>query len=238
MRQQPLLDLSVAPLITSGIYVIKKDGVVVYVGHSAEIPVRLKRHKSRLRKGEHSNPHLQNAWNLYGEAAFEFTVLEECPVELLVEREQSHMDCYTDLYNILPASGSRLGTPHTDEVRAKIGAAARGRGHTLSPEARAKIGEANRRRVVSDETKAKTSASLKGRKVSPEERERMSASRRGHEVRPETKEKISASLKGRTVSPEALANMKTAQRARRKRGQAEQVMTHRYEEERLVLSGL
>jgi group I intron endonuclease len=150
-----------------GVYAIR-CGERSYVGSSAEMETRWKRHKSRLRAGKHKNPHLQNAWNKYGEDAFEFVILEECEPALLIEREQYWIDQHPVRYNLLPASGSRLGIPHSPEVRAKIAESHRSNPRRWSPEARARVAEANRKRVVSDGQRAKTSAALKGRKASPE----------------------------------------------------------------------
>lgn len=43
---------------------------------------RLASHKGLLRKNKHINPHLQNAFNLYGEDSFEFILLEEYSKDL------------------------------------------------------------------------------------------------------------------------------------------------------------
>lgn len=110
---------------TCGIYAIRKDERVAYIGHSSNIPRRWREHKSDLRKGNHDNPHLQNSWNDHGPDAFEFIVLEECSEELLVEREQFHMDQYPDSFNVYPAAGSPLGYKHTSEARINMSAAAR-----------------------------------------------------------------------------------------------------------------
>jgi group I intron endonuclease len=66
--------------------------------------------------------------------------------------------------------------------------------------------------VVSEETRAKASASLKGKTLSPETRAKISAAQKGKTLSPEHCEKISAAAKGRTScykgksrSPEAIA---------------------------------
>jgi group I intron endonuclease len=65
----------------SGIYYIKNiiDGKV-YVGSSCNINRRWKEHKSDLRRGDHRNGHLQNAWVRDGESNFRFGILEEVAV--------------------------------------------------------------------------------------------------------------------------------------------------------------
>ena len=61
----------------SGIYkIINKINQHYYVGRSNNFQSRWQAHRNKLRKGLHDNEHLQNAWNKYGPAAFEFIVVE------------------------------------------------------------------------------------------------------------------------------------------------------------------
>lgn len=63
-----------------GIYIIKcKANNKVYIGQSIDIKNRIRGHKYALRKGIHSNSHLQNAFNQYGESEFIFEILCEMP---------------------------------------------------------------------------------------------------------------------------------------------------------------
>ncbi len=48
----------------------------VYIGFSIDIPARFNRHKSELNFGSHRNKELQELWNSFGEAAFEFEILD------------------------------------------------------------------------------------------------------------------------------------------------------------------
>lgn len=60
----------------SGIYMIRcNQNGKVYIGQSRHIQNRWRAHRTGLRTGKHGDPHLQAAWRLYGEAAFEFTLL-------------------------------------------------------------------------------------------------------------------------------------------------------------------
>ena len=70
----------------------------VYIGQSIDVKWRWYSHKCELRHGRHGNSHLQNAWSLYGEDAFNFELLEECSKEDLNIREQYYIDLY-DSYN-------------------------------------------------------------------------------------------------------------------------------------------
>ena len=49
----------------------------LYIGITGDLKQRRNRHFSKLRKNEHFNPHLQNAWNKYGEENFIFEMIEE-----------------------------------------------------------------------------------------------------------------------------------------------------------------
>ena len=56
------------------------------------MPERLSVHKRELRKGTHSNRHLQCAWNKYGENAFSFVVLEDnLSYSILESKENEYM---------------------------------------------------------------------------------------------------------------------------------------------------
>lgn len=62
-----------------GIYKIVNSATnECYVGQSVRVLKRISDHKCNLRKGTHTNPKLQNAWNKYGGAAFSFEVVVEC----------------------------------------------------------------------------------------------------------------------------------------------------------------
>ncbi len=139
--------------MTCGIYTITGPNGRVYVGQSRNISERWRMFRYELRRGRYRSPHLQRAWNKYGEAAFVFAVVETCAPDALTTREQAWMDTLRSrgLYNCAPAAGST-------------------RGHKWTPEQRAAFSG----RSLSDETKAKMSAVRKGRSPTPEARLRMS----------------------------------------------------------------
>lgn len=142
-----------------------------YVGSSTNLRKRHTNHVSQLRRNVHHNVHLQNAWNKYGEDAFEFVVLEECAVECLTEREQHWMDSTPDKFNHHLIANSVSGHTPSDDVRKKISETLKG--HEVSEETRLKIGMAGTGRVVSPETRAKISAAMRGVPKSEETRRRM-----------------------------------------------------------------
>ena len=59
-----------------------------YIGQSTDIKTRWKNHKLELKNNAHRNSHLQNAFNKYGEEAFEFRILEETTEENLDDAEE------------------------------------------------------------------------------------------------------------------------------------------------------
>jgi group I intron endonuclease len=96
----------------SGIYKIYcKTTGKFYIGSSQEISRRRIHHYNRLRANKHGNPHLQNSYNLYGEADIVFEVLEYCDVPLLLETEQRHIDAYKGkgvLFNVAEVAGASM----------------------------------------------------------------------------------------------------------------------------------
>lgn len=182
-----------------------------YVGSAISPRRRWPEHRKALRGGRHHSVKLQRSWNIHGEAAFDFVVLESVLLlEDLVEREQSWIEArnsYRSGYNAAPMAGSQLGFKHSEETRAKLRAAqakrkAEGRCYTPPP--------------PSDETRKRQSIAAKARK--------------GRVVTEETRRKISESLKtggnhrgntGRKFTPEHIAKImaaKAATLARKKAG--------------------
>lgn len=88
-------------LKVSGIYCI--ENVInhkTYIGSSKNIYQRLLKHFALLRHNKHQNPHLQNAWNKYGEEAFRWFVIEYCDNDSLIQKEQESIDLFGAEYNI------------------------------------------------------------------------------------------------------------------------------------------
>lgn len=130
-----------------------------YVGSTADARVRFQAHKRRLKKGTHHSPHLQAAWNRYGEECFKFEIVEEVlDASLLLAAEQVWLDAHagkSHCYNwATDASAPMRGKKHSPEVVEKL------------KEAGQKVpkGEASVLYGVprTDEVKAKLSAALKG----------------------------------------------------------------------------
>lgn len=98
-----------------GIYCIRNlANNKVYIGKSKNIYSRIHTHIIFLRNNcKDENPHLQNAWNKYGEYFFEYFVLEflEPNEQLVAERELYWMKIYNSLengYNLRSDSDSKM----------------------------------------------------------------------------------------------------------------------------------
>ena len=181
-----------------------------YIGSAMNLKRRKVDHYKSLRWNKHRNQHLQNAWNKYGEDAFEFRIVGTCLSEDLIRMEQHLLDDLKPEYNISPTAGSPLGVKHSEKSRAKMSADRKGRTYH-SPEARAKLSAAQKGRVFTPEHRVKISAALKGNKHAS-----------GWKQTPEHRAKISTANKGnknwlgKTHTPETRAKMSVAQRRRRK----------------------
>jgi len=101
-----------------------------YWGSSKNIKNRWNQHRGSLRQNKHENPHLQNAWNKYGENNFEFKIEEEFPENELKYIEQQYLNWVFMLpkywfYNIGRDANvwnrGMTGLPkHTEEHKKKI----------------------------------------------------------------------------------------------------------------------
>ncbi len=131
-----------------------------YIGSTTNKKVRFNTHRRQLRSGKSHNPHLQNAWNKYGEDAFKFEVIEEIAEgidifkaeDVWLKKHHGKEHCY----NIAEIAGApdHTGHTHSSETRALISqkvqkAVAEGRGGCFIPD---------------EETRQKMSDSLKGNK--------------------------------------------------------------------------
>lgn len=147
---------------TSGVYAIlnilnnKK-----YVGSTKCFKERFAEHRSQLRRGNHKNIHLQNAYNKYGEEYFKFIILEECEniPNTLNFIEQKWINSDGD-YNICPIANRRTYTKMPDWLKEKL----------------RKI---NTGRIRTEQTRKRLSVALKGHKPSKQHLENQSKGRKG-----------------------------------------------------------
>ena len=153
-----------------------------YVGQSTNVVYRLRVHKSLLRAGTHPNLHLQSAFLKYGEDAFEFSVVESAPEELLDKLEMA-------MIQKRGSSDPKKGYNNDLGGRAN---------RSFSAQTREKMAASHRGKKMSKETRAKMSAAQRGRKHSAATKKRMSEKAKLREPRvasEETKKKISEGLR-------------------------------------------
>lgn len=168
-----------------------------YIGSSVNIGQRWAVHKATLRSNTHVNPHLQSAWNKYGESNFIFEIVEYVMPWSLVDREQFWLDHLK---------------PYNRELGFNIGfgadAAMRGQKHT--PEHCAKISETEKGRKFTPEHCAKISQAMRGKKLSEEHKAKLSEAHKGKKLSPEHKEKLRITSTGRRQTPEAIPKLVSA----------------------------
>lgn len=143
----------------SGVYLIEiKGNNLKYIGSSKNLYVRKNTHFNGLKRNNHSNQHLQNSFNKYGEENYSFTVLELIDIELLIKREQYYIDTFgmENLYNVCKKVGD------TSKMITKR------KGQTLSEKHKENISKAMKGRVMPEQTKHKIRKSHLGKKLSKE----------------------------------------------------------------------
>jgi len=204
--------------MNSGVYILRNlQNGKVYIGSAININRRKQEHFKTLRRGIHSNIHLQRAWEKYGECSFEWKVLIHCGIDDLLHYEQRAMEIYKEanrkLYNISPTAGSTLGIKHSRESRINMSKGQRGRKHSL--ETRAKLSLAGRGKKKSSEHILKMSAANKGHRPSQTTIDASVAVRKGKKLSPEHKAKLSKALKGKNFTPEHRYNLAMAQIGRK-----------------------
>ncbi len=207
--------------MTSGVYcIVNTVSWKYYIGSSVNIERRWTEHRRGLRRGDHVNPHLQHAWDMYGPDAFVLLVAEQTDDPL--SAEQRWIDAAKDVgvatYNaaVFAAAPGR-GRRHSLETRAKMSAWQIGRVH--SPETIAKLRAVALNR--SDEWRAKLLAAKTGKRLAPEHRDRVVAAIRNRT--PEQWERMAASRIGLKRTAETRAKMSESAKAQwaRRRGESE-----------------
>ena len=170
-----------------------------YVGSAAvSFKSRWSKHRRELNAGKHHSPHLQRAWNKYGEDAFVFEIVERTEPQHAVAQEEVFIAYWkaTDPdhgYNQCARCSSPLGLKRSAETRKKMSDSLK-RANS-SEEKKELLRERNRQRVWTPESRAKLADHNRGRKHSEKTREKIAAVSRN--MSQETRDKISAAAKGR-----------------------------------------
>ncbi len=192
----------------------------VYIGQSVDLQTRFQSHANCSRRN--LDTHLYRAIKKYGWESFSISILEECLVEELDDKERYYIAFYASIdpekgYN-KESGGSKFkklseetkqkmsekakgegnpffGKKHSDETKERMSKIRQGR--SPSDQAKKNISEGLKGHKISEKTKKAISESNKGKKASEEAKRRMSESRKGHPVSEETRQKLSAALKGK-----------------------------------------
>lgn len=189
-----------------GIYFIKNiENGMSYVGQTKENYLRrFWHHQWSLRNNKHCNAYLQNAWNKYGEDAFEFIAVHPVTDDSEIDSlEISYIESVRQhglSYNI--SDGGYCGGSHPMTERAKMLVGAKNREHMLG-------------RKASEETKQKMRNSSKHTKPSKEHRKAISEYMKSRVVLDSTKEKLSKMWSGEK-SPKAVINNSDAARIKQR----------------------
>lgn len=152
----------------SGIYKITcKPTGRFYIGSSNDIETRWYHHKRDLKNNNHYNRLLSRACKKYGFNSFEWEVIEECPSETLLEREQYYIDILQPFnkkgFNLAKdVKATMKGVKHTAQNRAKMSRIQKARNYKHTEEHKQYISQLFKGRVISAETLAKRSLAMKG----------------------------------------------------------------------------
>jgi len=107
-----------------GIYKIKNlvNGKF-YIGSTCNLKRRKGNHFAELGRNKHRNIKLQNAWNKYGESAFQFEVISTCPREYLLKLEYWFIKTLSPFYNIIQVQEDykiKIKPLHKDKLRKSV----------------------------------------------------------------------------------------------------------------------
>ena len=116
-----------------GIYIIKGPNDGIYVGSAVKFQKRWTFHRSLLRRGIHHSPHLQHAWDKYGETCLTFEIVEiVTDMDQLYAIEQRWLDTIfatvprSRIYNVTRSADGATGRKPTAETLAKLSALRKG----------------------------------------------------------------------------------------------------------------
>ena len=160
----------------SGVYSITCYGNdKFYIGSSVNLNARRSSHFSQLKNNKHTNKHLQNAYNKYGECSFVFDVIEYCNENEITRIEQKWLDFFKPYIhsvgmNNSPTACNKKGFKHSEETKKKLSILAKMRSNAhlreYSEKLRGKpsLNKGKKLRKWTEEEKLAASQRLKGRK--------------------------------------------------------------------------
>lgn len=187
---------------------------------------RFRGHKQKLRKDDHWNDHLQNAWNKYGELNFTFIPIEEISSESsasFFDERETHYINLIDEALCFNKNRNPLTKKMSEETKQKISRARKEfyknnpnslKGYKHTEESIQNMKESHTGYITSPETKQKLSNALSGSKNpmfgkrhSKETKVKMLNANLGRKLSDVTKEKMSLSRIGKAKSEEHKKNI-------------------------------
>lgn len=143
--------------------IVCKSNSKIYIGLTRNFKRRKTKHLYYLRRNYHVNKHLQNAFNLYGECNFLFTIIESVDCECnLTMREKYYIDklkTNQSEFGFNLTSGGEYNIVISEETKYKL--YLKNIGKKLSTEHKNKIGISNSDKKISDEQKKILSNKMK-----------------------------------------------------------------------------
>lgn len=185
------------------IYAIRHiDSGKCYVGSAVDRRRRWAYHKNQLRNGKHHSQYLQNAWNLYGESAFDWIVIEDLTLrcsgldkkqeaEVLFAAENYWVELHRQqhgVYNLRMVAKSNLGYKYSEESKLRMGAWQIGK----------KLSEQTKKKIAAKAVGRQSA--MKGKTFSEDVRRRMSESAKIRAATPEGKARLMAATKASLVA--------------------------------------
>lgn len=147
---------------SSGIYRITcTANGKIYIGSAMDFNKRWKNHRVGLNNNNHSNRHLQAAWNKYGKDAFIFEIIEFVMPWSVLDREQYWLDK-------LKPYNRTIGFNIAENATAPTAGLTFTRNIPVSDETKAKLRAANIGKKQSPETIEKRMLKIRGKKQPPE----------------------------------------------------------------------
>lgn len=111
-------NINKANLEKTGVYQIRNliNGKVYIGSTTMSFEKRMSHHLNQLKRNNHKNRYLQNAWNKHGEDNFIFEILKTCNIEDCLKEEQIYLDLIKFKYNINPLA---TGAPNKSQETIK-----------------------------------------------------------------------------------------------------------------------
>lgn len=223
-------DLADAPC-SAGIYAIVNTATGKwYVGQAQNFRTRWRSHHNDLVNRRHHSHYLQRSWDIHGEDAFVFRVLEDVlDLSQLTAREQYWMDSRprNERYNGSPTASTNRGMKFGSlSIIHKLQISQAHKGRNKGKPLRGITAESIRKRSATHRGKKRSRAfcernreRLMGHPVSEATREKLRVAQLGKTLSDEHKQRLSESLRGRIFSSDHRAKLQAAADRRKATGE-------------------